>query len=148
MSQESQGAEHIGVSVEQAFLGIDPGEKRIGVAYKAAGEIAAQPMLVLENNADIYTKIAGLAEERDCTSVIVGLPRNVHGNDTTQTAQARAFAGELADASGLHVIMYDEFGSSARARERLGAKTRAEEKRHLDAVAAAILIEDYIEGLT
>jgi len=147
MSHETQGTEHIGVSIEQAFLGIDPGEKRVGVAYKAAGQLQAQPLSVLENVSDVYAKIASLAEERECASVIVGLPRNIHGNDTAQTVRARAFAGELADATSLHIIMYDEFDSSTRARLRLGAKTRVEEKRLLDAVAAAILIEDYLEGL-
>ena len=58
-----------------------------------------------------------------------------------------AAAGALAEASGLHVILYDEFDTSVRARQRLGAKTRAQEKEQLDALAAAVLLSDYLESM-
>ncbi|MEI7818498.1 MAG: Holliday junction resolvase RuvX [bacterium] len=141
------GNEHVGVAVEQVFIGVDPGEKRVGIAYKPAGSIHAEPLVVLENGDDIFDRIIKIAQDYKADCIIVGLPRDSNGNDTTQTKIARGFGGDLADASGMHVIMYDEFDTSHRARVRLGAKTRAEEKKRLDAFAAAILIEDYLEGL-
>lgn len=142
------GNEHVGAAVEQVFLGVDPGEKRVGIAVKPADRAHAEPLVVLERDSHINQKIAELAEQYTCDAVIVGLPRNIDGNDTAQTKRARGFAGELADATELHVIMYDEFGTSERARERLGATTREQEKRQLDAYAAAVLLEDYLGSLT
>ncbi|MCC7543518.1 Holliday junction resolvase RuvX [bacterium] len=141
------GGEHVGVALDQVFLGIDPGEKRIGIALKAAGRAHAEPLLVIERDATTNTQIAKLADTYKCDTLIVGLPRNSDGNDTAQTKWARAFAGELADATDLHIIMYDEFGTTERARQRLGARTREQEKKILDAYAAAVLIEDYIGSL-
>mgnify|MGYP002402352962 CR=1 FL=1 len=140
------GEEHLGVAVEQTLIGVDPGEKRTGLAIKPAGQRAAVPLQVIDPSTAAKT-ILKLAQEHDADTVIVGLPRDINGNDTAQTAKARAFAGDLADDTGLHIVMHDEFSTSQRARDRLQATTREQEKRQLDAVAAAILLEDYIESM-
>ncbi len=143
--------EHIGVAVEQALLGVDPGDQRVGVAVKVAGEVSPEALKVLPNNNALWEELAALVAKYHCEAVIVGLPRNVDGNDTAQTRKAREFAGELADRTDLHVLMHDEFSTSQRARERLNRRhkhvTRELEKRELDALAAAILLEDYLESL-
>lgn len=148
---EFNSAEHVSVAIEQVLMGIDPGEKRVGIALKPAGTITAEPLMILANDQKLWQKIIELAQEHQCETVIVGLPRNVDGNDTAQTGLAREFAGELADRSDLHVLMNDEFSTSSRARERMAAKyrrpTRDQEKKELDAIAAAILLEDYLESL-
>lgn len=141
------GQEHVGVAVEQTLIGVDPGEKRIGLAVKPAGQTSGVPLRVVEPGPDFYTLVTKLADEYDADTVVVGLPRDINGNDTAQTAKARAFAGELAEATGLHILMHDEFSTSERARERLKPTTREQEKRELDAVAAAILLEDYLESM-
>lgn len=141
------GSEHVEVAVEQSLLGLDPGEKRIGIAVKPAGERGSTPLCVVAPDGKLFPLVSQLAREHDADTVVVGLPRDINGNDTAQTAKARAFAGELAEATGLHVLMHDEFTTSERARERLGKLTREQEKRQLDAVAAGILLEDYIESL-
>lgn len=141
------GSEHVGVAVDQALIGIDPGEKRLGLAVKPAGQTSSQPLRVIEPNGEMYGIITQLAREYDADTVVVGLPRDINGNDTAQTAKARAFAGDLSEATGLHVLMHDEFTTSQRARERLKPTTREQEKRQLDAVAAAILLEDYLESM-
>lgn len=155
MKRDSGGqfnsAEHVTVAVEQVLMGVDPGEKRVGVAIKLAGSIGADPLMTLPRDGQLWDKLIKIAQDHKCSTVVVGLPRNVDGNDTAQTALAREFAGELADRSDLHVLMNDEFATSSRARERLASKhrhvTRDIEKRELDAIAAAILLEDYLESL-
>lgn len=151
MGEHLDTSEHVGVAVEQALLGVDPGEKRVGVAVKIAGEVSPQALKVLANDNGLWDELAVLVHKYHCETVIVGLPRNVDGNDTAQTRKAREFAGELADNTGLHVLMHDEFSTSSRARERLSQHhkrlTRELERRELDALAAAILLEDYLESL-
>lgn len=142
----SLDGEQVGVAIEQTLIGVDPGEKRTGLAIKPAGQRSGEPLQVIDPS-QATEVILALAHEHDADTVIVGLPRDINGNDTDQTSRARAFAGELADATGLHIVMHDEFSTSQRARERLQAKTREAEKRQLDAVAAAILLEDYVESL-
>ncbi len=137
----------MGMAVAQPLLGVDSGDKRVGIALKPADSTAPEPIGVFVNDSHIFARIEAEAKKHDIDTVIVGLPRNIEGNDTLQTGKARGFAGALAEASGLHVILYDEFDTSVRARQRLGAKTRVQEKDQLDAYAAAVLLSDYLESM-
>ncbi|MBP9827286.1 Holliday junction resolvase RuvX [Candidatus Saccharibacteria bacterium] len=141
------GEEHIALAVEQALLGIDHGDKRIGLAYKPHDSSTPEAIGVYANSPSFMSQLSALATKLKVDTVVVGLPRDIHGNDTAQTLKARAFAGRLADETGLHIILHDEFTTSERARERLGAKSRDELKRQLDAVSAVILLEDYLGSM-
>lgn len=131
---------------EKALIGIDPGEKRVGIAIKPSGQMEGIPYRVVEPDDGLASLIIRLSNEYDTDTVVVGMPRDINGNDTAQTTKARAFAGALAEETDLHVLMHDEFSTSERARERLQPTSREQEKRELDAVAAAILLEDFVES--
>ena len=144
-SDKKLDEEHVGVAIGQALLGIDPGDKRVGVAVKPADEIICQPVGILPNAKSIFSAIKKLAADHNCETIVVGLPRDINGNDTAQTTKARAFAGELSDKTDLHIIMYDEFMTTQRARENLTGKGNAKTK--VDADAAAILLHDYLGSM-
>lgn len=141
------GGEQVEVAEQQALMSIDSGDVRIGIAYKPADESMVEPLEVIANNSHAIERIKELAQEFDIDMVIVGLPRDINGNETAQTRKARRFAGKLADETGLHIVLHDEFGTSQRARERLGQIGRDEAKKRLDAEAAAVLLEDYLRSL-
>jgi putative Holliday junction resolvase len=143
----SMGAEHIEEAIKEALLGVDSGDVRVGIALKPKDRAKAEPVCVLANSTDIFRQILGLAEENHIDTVVVGLPRDINGNETAQTRKARHFAGELADSTDLHVILHDEFATSERARQRLGRLSREQEKAQLDATAAAVLLDDYMESM-
>jgi putative holliday junction resolvase len=141
------GGEHIEAAIHEPLLGVDTGDVRIGIAIKSADVTRAEPVCVIKNETGVLARIAEMAQKNKIETVVVGLPRDINGNETAQTRKARSFAGELADESGLHIILHDEFATSERARERLGSLSREEEKAQLDAMAAAILLDDYMESM-
>lgn len=141
------GAEHIDRAIQEPLLGVDTGDIRVGIAVKPKDVISAEPVCVLQFDADILGHITRIAKQYGAATVIVGLPRDINGNETAQTRKARHFAGELAEVSGLHIILHDEFSTSERARERLKNLSYRYDKVGLDAMAAAVLIDDYMESM-
>jgi putative Holliday junction resolvase len=129
------------------LIGVDTGDVRVGISLKPDDSIEAEPLGVFPAGPSVMTQILQFAQQYDAETVVVGLPRDINGNDTAQTRKAREFAGELADESGLHVILFDEFSTSERARAQLGKASRDEEKRQLDALAAAVLLDDYMRSM-
>lgn len=142
-----KGADHIELAVSQPLIGVDTGDVRVGISLKPADSIEAEPLGVFPAGPSVMTQILQFAQQYDAETGVVGLPRDINGNDTAQTRKAREFAGELADESGLHVILFDEFSTSERARAQLGKASRDEEKRQLDALAAAVLLDDYMRSM-
>lgn len=143
----NMGGEHIEEAIHEPLLGIDTGDVRIGIAVKPTDTTNAEPVCILKNTDSVFEEIASIATKRKIETLIVGLPRDINGNETAQTRKARHFAGELADISGLHIVLHDEFATSERARQRLGKMSRDEEKTQLDAMAAAVLLDDYMESM-
>jgi putative Holliday junction resolvase len=135
-------------------LGIDFGARRIGLALSDATGMLASPWQTIEGGppaqaADRLRVIAaGLADESDgLSALVVGLPRRLDGSDNDQTPIVRIFAAELARLSGLPVVLQDERLSSHEAESRLALRERdwRKRKQQLDAAAAAVLLQDYLD---
>jgi putative Holliday junction resolvase len=135
-------------------LGIDYGAKRIGLALSDPTAMLASPWQTVPGGppipaaARLVPVIADLVADDDgLEAIVVGLPRRLDGSDNDQTPLARAFAAELARASSLPVILQDERLSSREAESRLALRERDWRKRKakLDAVAAAVILQDYLD---
>ena len=126
-----------------AVLGIDYGEKRIGVAR--AGRIARlpEPLTTIINSGDITAKIKKLASEEDATTLVVGLPRSLEGADTQQTKKTRVFMEDLREA-GFVVIEQDEAVTSENAISDLQQTNKHFAKADVDALAAVYILQDYL----
>jgi putative Holliday junction resolvase len=130
------------------WLGIDHGTRRLGIAVGDAASGIGSPVAQLtageEGTAD---RIRGLVEEYGAAGVVVGWPLNADGTEGPQGRLARAFAVDLAGATGLDVRLWDERLSSFEADDRLkGSMTRGKKRRRQDAVAAAAILEDFLVG--
>jgi putative transcription antitermination factor YqgF len=81
-------------------------------------------------------------------AIVVGLPRRLNGEDTTETQPTRLFAARLAEQSGLAVHFQDERLTSHAADERLKVRERdwRARKKRLDAEAAAIILQDFLDS--
>lgn len=92
--------------------------------------------------------LRSLLADRGVTSIVVGLPLNMDGSEGPMAGAARAFAEQLRLATGLPVELYDERLSSFEAEERLrGAiSSKAARKRAVDAMAAVVILEGWIES--
>lgn len=137
------------------IVGLDIGERRLGIAVSDATLTLARPVGVLrpaslEGDAleIAAAEIGRLAAEEDGVArVIVGLPRRLDGSATEMTPRVTRFASELARVTQLPVDLQDERLTSREAESRLAItdKDWRSRKRRLDAAAAAIILQDYLD---
>jgi putative Holliday junction resolvase len=121
-------------------LALDYGAARCGVAASDPTGTLATPVGVVEqpDTRRGLDRIAALAREREAERVIVGLPLALHGGDSRQTTEARAFAQRLGDRLPIPVELYDERFTTTLA-QRAPDPTTPE-----DARAAAVLLEGWL----
>ncbi len=135
------------------ILGIDLGERRIGLAISDPSGALARPLGVIAARGDqqlheVVREIARLAAEEDGLSeVVLGLPRRLDGSPHEQTARALAFAEALRARVAQPVVLQDERLSSVEAESRLaiGDRDWRSRKKKLDAAAAAVILQDYLD---
>jgi len=122
------------------YLGVDYGEARIGLALANDDARVARPLKIIEVGRTPTVEVfKNLIHAHNITDIVLGLPRNLDGDDTEQTRLVRRFATEL-ERLGLPVILQDEAGTSEQAQaENPGQK-------YIDAEAAAIILQDYLRG--
>ena len=137
-------------------LGVDYGERRIGLAVSDATGMLARPLRVLERRGSLRDRVAAVAAEVAGTAaepdglalVVVGVPRALNGAPHGQTDRALAFADALRAVIGVPVRVQDERLTSVEAEQRLAVRERDWRKRKakLDAAAAAVILQDYLDG--
>ena len=136
-------------------LGVDFGQRRIGLALSDASALIARPWRSVPAGptpAASATVVATLFAAGDdaideVSAIVVGLPRRLSGEDTDQTGPARAFAAALGDLLHLDVHLQDERLSSREAESRLARRERdwRRRKQRLDAAAAAVILQDFLD---
>ncbi|HTG32170.1 MAG TPA: Holliday junction resolvase RuvX [Thermoanaerobaculia bacterium] len=131
------------------FLGIDFGEKRIGLAISDPDGRLAVPLATLErrNDRSALRQIAEIAREEKVERLVLGEPVNLDGQRGAIAGRVRRFGARLAEMTGLPVEWVDEALTSAEAAGRLrqaGIATRHQPGR-IDAVAAQILLQDALD---
>ena len=136
-------------------LGIDYGARRIGLALSDASGTLASPLRVVERPRSepdtvrlVCQEVARLAADDDgLATIVVGWPRRLDGSPSEQTPIIEAFARALQQATTVPVVLQDERLSSHEAESRLALRERDWRKRKakLDAAAAAIVLQDYLD---
>jgi putative holliday junction resolvase len=137
------------------IVGLDVGERRIGVAISDATCTLARPLTTigttgLDGNALALAtaEIRRLAADEDgVASIVVGLPRHLDGTASAMTSRVEVFAARLKARTGLPVILQDERLSSREAESRIAVREKdwRARKARLDAAAAAIILQDYLD---
>lgn len=142
-------------------LGIDLGERRIGVAIGDLAARTAQPLLTLgraKKLADDALSISRLAAEQQAGVLVVGLPLDMDGGEGLQATKTRAWAEAISEATGLPLRMRDERLTSERAERRIGppargrsggppsASARDAYRARVDREAAALILQDEIDA--
>jgi putative Holliday junction resolvase len=123
------------------ILSLDVGERRVGVAIASVIAKLSYPLTTLDNTEGIWDQINALASEHDVTTNVVGLPRNLSGDDTAQTQYVRTFAEKL---SNYTVMFQDEALTSKKAEKELNERGKPFAKGDIDALAATYILEDYL----
>ena len=126
-------------------LALDVGERRIGLAF---GDTAVKlPITLPAVKASVFDVdyLKAAINDKDVSVLVVGLPRNQSGEETAQTRYVRSFITALGDI-GVPVVYQDESLTSVLAEERLQAAGRPYSKGDIDSMAAALILQDYLEG--
>jgi putative Holliday junction resolvase len=136
-------------------LGIDYGERRIGLALSDATGLLASPWKKLPNDANlgaaarrIADEVRALqADESGLDAIVIGLPRRLNGEPNDQTARVREFAELLGREVNVPIALQDERLTSHAADELLAQRERDWRRRkdQLAAMAAALILQDYLD---
>lgn len=129
----------------QVLLGLDVGEKRIGVARAHLDAPFPGPLTTLENPDEFLTDIVRLVAQEGAAALVIGLPRGLNGQETAQTAWVRDFVARLQPQLDIPVYWRDEAVTSVRAEAELRGRGKPYQKADIDALAAVYILEDYIK---
>lgn len=128
------------------YLAIDYGTKRTGLAICDKSETIASPLEVVEGRSDIAVYIAKKAAEEQADALVIGLPLNMDDTEGPQAVRVREFASVLSQHTRLEIFFHDERLSSFDAESKIAAHyTRKQKKNRLDAVAAASILQSFID---
>ena len=133
---------------------MDVGARRIGLAISDASATLARPLetITVTNAADavarVADRVADLAGEDDGLAlIVVGLPVHLDGTPSAESEHVRAFIAALSERTALPIAVEDERLTSREAESRLAVSERdwRQRKKKLDAAAAAIILQDYLD---
>jgi len=137
--------------VSQRIIALDVGDVRIGLAVSDPSRTIAQPL-------ETYTRVGygpdsryikALCDRYETDEALLGLPLNMDGSAGAQAEKTKAF-GDVLAAAGLRVFYWDERLTSVTAERVLleGNLSRKERKRHVDKIAAAVILEQWLRRQT
>lgn len=127
-----------------AWLGLDIGSRRIGVAIARMDVRIPRPLTTLENNEKIFTELQDIIKDNEIAEIVAGLPRDMSSRDTEQTKFTEEFVNALQKHVNISVKWQDEALTSEKAEAELSARKKPFEKGDVDALAATFILEDYI----
>jgi putative Holliday junction resolvase len=143
------GALEHGVVGDRRILGLDVGERRIGVALSDALGRLASPLTTIGAvpQAQAVERIGRLCAENEVAAVVIGLPLTLRGEVGPQAQSVQRFAETLGRAIELPIHFFDERLTTAAADQLLREMGVKPEKRKLqiDQVAASIILQDYLD---
>lgn len=134
------------------ILGIDYGTRRVGLAISDPTATISQPLPTLTRRAGKRPPIAAITQivlENEVSEIVIGLPLTMQGTESDWTREVREFGAKLALRSGVHVVFADERMTSVRAEKTVRSlglkKTERESKERVDATAALLILQSYLD---
>jgi putative holliday junction resolvase len=132
------------------YLGLDVGNRRVGVAVSDELGLTAQPVLTLvrkRNPRDDLRSLARLCRRFGVAGIVVGNPLTLEGGAGPQAEKVQAFAAELGALTGLPIHLWDERLTTREAHQRLyeAGHARQAHRRVVDQVAAAMILQEFLE---
>lgn len=132
----------------ERLLGLDIGERRIGVAVSDELGMIASPVATIDARRNVAKDLRALIDKYGVKRLVVGLPIGMSGREGPQAAEVREVADGLGKSLSIEIVYSDERLSSAVANQALiGQGTRREKrKQHIDAMAAAVILQGYLDN--
>lgn len=132
----------------QSVLGLDIGEKRIGVAIAEPPIFIAHPIDTINALEEASEQLAQIIKDRDVEKIVIGFPRNLSGDETAQSLAVQELTKKLNIPDSIEVVWQDESLTSVKAEEELDMRGKPFEKGDVDALAATYILEDYLREST
>ena len=136
------------------IMGLDFGDKTVGVAMSDEMLLTAQPLETINRDRwnklrKTYQEIERLIEKYKVEKIVVGKPLNMNGTEGERVERTRLFIDELARRTGLEIIEMDERLTTVAADEVLEDMnvSPGERKKYIDKIAAAIILRDYLNTM-
>ncbi len=147
-----QGSEFRAHQSKGRILGIDYGERRIGIAISDALGITAQGLdtLVIRSRDEALEKVARIAEETEAVKIVVGMPLNMNGSIGIKGEEVKGFVEALKEKTGLKIDVWDERMTTIaaqRAMGEMGIKLKGR-KKDLDRISATMILQGYLDRLS
>ena len=130
------------------YLGIDPGERRIGVALSDPLGIIAQPHVVLDRRRrSVLDEIRAICAEYAVETIVIGLPTSLSGVEGSAAERARLLGDEVSEATGCEIVFFDERFTTVQAEAALleGGMKRRRRRETIDKIAAAVMLQGYLD---
>jgi putative Holliday junction resolvase len=133
------------------ILGVDPGQRNIGIAISDPSGVIANPVKVIKHtsrSADANL-IVSIAMDNDVRIIVIGQSLDDTGKPTLSGRQASRLAGTIRSISNIQVILWDEFSSTSEAKtSQKKLKTRRYKRnQHVDEIAATIILQSYLDSM-
>jgi putative Holliday junction resolvase len=138
------------LNTQPRYLGLDVGNRRIGVAVSDELGLTAQPVMTLERKRsprDDLRSLARLARRFGVVGIVVGNPVHLSGEVSPQAAKTQAFAAELGELSGLPIYLWDERLTTREAHQILyeAGRARQAHRKVVDQVAATLILQSFLD---
>ncbi len=129
------------------YLAIDYGIKRTGLAICDPTETIVSPLKVIHSHKGLLEKIENIIKTENVEAIVLGLPLNMDDSQGPQAELVKKFAEQLKNSLNIPVYLQDERLSSFGAEQKLSSAefTRAQKKERLDAIAAAEILQIFLE---
>ena len=132
-------------------MGIDYGEKRIGIALSDPLLTFAYPFTTLTNDSLFLTNLFNIVEEKKVNKIILGLPSEKFKSSKELFQKVLKLKSEIESKIKIEIILQDEDYSSAIAKEKIiqsvSKKSKRKEKDLLDKFAAAVILQEYLDSI-
>ena len=123
------------------ILGLDVGDKKIGVAISDKLETISIPLTVIKNNENTRDNLNKLIKENDIKIIVVGIPYTLKGTIGFQAKKVISFIDDVLKNFGLEIVYIDERFTSKISKKVLGAKNR---DGLVDKISASLILDDYL----
>mgnify|MGYP000121200295 CR=1 FL=1 len=133
----------------KTYLGLDVGDRRIGVAVSRLGTVA-MPLEVIERDGHEMERLASLVHEHEVEGIVAGMPYSLDGAEKVQAEKVRAFLALWSEVSPIPVYTVDERLTTVQSNRLLieaGQRTR-ERKKVVDQMAAALILQLFLDQKT
>lgn len=136
------------------IMGLDYGSKTVGVAVSDALKVTAQGVETIQRKSEgklrqTLARIQELAGEYQVGKIVLGFPKNMNNTEGERCKKTLEFKEMLERRCGLPVILWDERLTTVAAERSLmeGGVRREDRKKHLDRIAAALILQGYLDSL-